>query len=54
VIEHGNRCRRVLDEHRQLRFSLCKVRFSPLAFADIDSMLTAPVNRPVSSNSGVG
>jgi hypothetical protein len=26
----------VLDEHRQLRLSFCEVRFSPLAFADID------------------
>ena len=36
AIEHSNRCRRVLDEHRQLRLSFCEVRFSPLAFADID------------------
>ena len=36
VIEHRNRCRRVLDEHRQLGLSCCEVRFGALAFADID------------------
>src|SRR6516225_697823 len=35
AIKHSDRCRRVLDEYRQLRLSLREVRFSPLAFADV-------------------
>jgi hypothetical protein len=35
AVEHGNRRRRVLDEHCQLRL-FCEVRFSALAFADVD------------------
>jgi hypothetical protein len=33
---NGDRYRCVLDEHSQLRLSFCEVRFSALAFDDID------------------
>ena len=36
AIKHGNRCGRVLNEHRQLRLSFCERRFDPFAFADVD------------------
>ena len=36
AIEHGNRCRGVVDKRSQLRLAFCERLFGPLAFADID------------------